>query len=154
MAYWLKASLNIQWFIFGKFPEIRRSRHNVYGIWQYTVFSMNTLLHRTIVLRGIIKGDTWVLHKDKIDTNQNDRITIFHWPHFFWLPHQFPIGASSALWSLMTWQGYPAPVNSDGITMWYVVMVGWRKSRNSIPLEVAAMVAQRKTEKQWSAWTA
>ena len=48
--------------------------------------------------------------------------------------------------SLTIWRRSCAPVDSDGMAMSNVVMVGWRMSRNSIPCEVVAAVAL----KTWS----
>ena len=53
--------------------------------------------------------------------------------------------------SLMVWQRYSATADSDGTAMKMVAMVGWRKSRNSIPQEILAVATLRKPGKWWSA---
>ena len=56
--------------------------------------------------------------------------------------------------TLIIWQKYSAPAVSDGMAMLNVTMVGWKKSRNSIPLEVMAVATPRKPWQTWSTWTA
>ena len=52
------------------------------------------------------------------------------------------------------WRRHSTPINSDGMAMLNVVMVGWRKSRNSISYEVVATVALRKPGQKWYTWPA
>ena len=60
-------------------------------------------------------------------------------------PRSKSVRKISYIWcSLKMWQRYSSPANLDGPTMKNVMMVGWRKSRNSIPQEVMAMANQRK----------
>ena len=51
--------------------------------------------------------------------------------------------------SLMIWQRYSAPTDSDSMGMWNVAMVGWRKSRNSVLQKIVAVAALRKPAQKW-----
>ena len=55
--------------------------------------------------------------------------------------------------SLIIRQRYSSPVDSDGMAMWNIAMVGCRKTRNSLQWVVMAMVDLRKPVPKWSSWT-